>query len=112
MLISGLHSLLLVTSSNPKEVMQVLSQCREYITGLRMETSRKELSPDTNLKRVLEMSAYFTHCALRPEHLLLSLRSAMALSYKAKNFGSASLFARRLLELNPAEQVAQQVYPY
>jgi coatomer protein complex subunit alpha (xenin) len=75
-----------------------------------MEMSRKELNVETDAKRIVELAAYFTHSGLKPEHLILSLRSAMALSYKIKNFGSASLFARRLLEMNPAPQVAQQVY--
>lgn len=76
-----------------------------------MEIARKELSledPD-QAKRAVELAAYFTHCQLQPAHLQLSLRSAMTLAYKIKNFASASLFARRLLELGPSAQVAQQV---
>lgn len=93
------------------EIAQLISVAREYITGLRMELARKELSvenPD-QAKRAVELSAYFTHCQLQPAHLQLSLRSAMTLAYKIKNFSTASLFARRLLELGPAPAVAQQV---
>lgn len=74
--------------------------------------SRKEINPEQGpdaAKRSLELAAYFTHCQLQPAHLQLSLRSAMTLAYKMKNFATASVFARRLLEQNPAPQVAQQV---
>jgi coatomer protein complex subunit alpha (xenin) len=33
----------------------------------------------------------------------------MTLSYKNKNFASASIFARKLLDLNPPTQISQQV---
>ncbi|KAK9762199.1 hypothetical protein K7432_012297 [Basidiobolus ranarum] len=84
--------------------------CREYLLGLSMEKARRELSMEEpeNVKRALELAAYFTHCELEPIHSQLSLRSAMTLSFKTKNCLSASMFARRLLELAPPPQIASQ----
>jgi coatomer protein complex subunit alpha (xenin) len=45
---------------------------------------------------------------LQPIHLSLSLRSAMTLFFKLKNYDTAAGFCRRLLELNPPVKVAQQ----
>ena len=89
------------------ELKQLIEICREYILGLSMERERREL-PQDELKRALELSAYFTHCKLQPVHSQLSLRSAMTLNYKAKNFQSASMFARKLLDLSPGVAVANQ----
>jgi len=75
-----------------------------------METYRKDLpkeSPNYAV-RVAELAAYFTHCNMQPIHLMLSLRSAMTIHYKIKNFKTASSFARRLLELGPKEEIATQ----
>lgn len=57
----------------------------------------------------LQMAAYFTHCNLQPVHLILTLRTALNLFFKLKNFKTAASFARRLLELGPRPEVAQQV---
>ena len=87
----------------------MITICREYILGLTMETKRKEISIETpeGIQRAAELAAYFTHCSLQSGHLQLSLRSAM--TYKMKNFTTASAFARRLLELGPAPQIGQAV---
>lgn len=55
------------------------------------------------------MAAYFTHCSLQPVHMVLVLRTALNLFFKLKNFKTAASFARRLLELGPKPEVAQQV---
>ena len=78
--------------------------------GLKMETSRKEL-PKNSLeeqKRICELAAYFTHCNLQPVHQILTLRTALNLFFKLKNYKTAASFARRLLELGPRPEVAQQ----
>lgn len=87
------------------EAKELLGLCREYITGLRVELARKETQDPV---RNTELAAYFTHCNLQVVHLVLSLRSAMNCAYKIKNFQSAGAFARRLLELEPKEDVALQ----
>merc|ERR1719228_3115418 len=66
-----------------------------------MESARKD-SPKATVadqKRVCEMAAYFTHCNLQPVHQVLTLRTALNLAFKLKNFKTAGGFARRLLEL-------------
>ena len=55
------------------------------------------------------MAAYFTHCNLQPVHLILTLRTALNLFFKLKNYKTGASFARRLLELGPKPEVAQQV---
>jgi coatomer protein complex subunit alpha (xenin) len=61
------------------------------------------------MKRQLELAAYFTHCRLQSVHLVLALRLAMTTFSKAKSYVTAATFAKRLLELNPAANVATQV---
>ncbi|KAK3106032.1 hypothetical protein FSP39_011311 [Pinctada imbricata] len=92
------------------EAQQLIEICREYIVGLSMEQSRKELPKATldDQKRICEMAAYFTHCNLQPIHMILTLRTALNLFFKLKNFKTAASFARRLLELGPKPDVAAQ----
>jgi len=96
-------------SSDLDEIKKIITYAREYILGLKMETYRKELPMDNmkNIKRNVELAAYFTHCQMQPAHIQLSLRVAISLSTKVKNFGTTLIFIRRLLELNPSPQVAQ-----
>eukprot|EP00003_Mantamonas_plastica_P024157 TRINITY_DN4465_c0_g1_i4.p1 TRINITY_DN4465_c0_g1~~TRINITY_DN4465_c0_g1_i4.p1 ORF type:complete len:1033 (-),score=367.66 TRINITY_DN4465_c0_g1_i4:157-3255(-) len=104
-----LHTIpLLVVNSKVEvtEVLELIRICREYITGLRLETARKEAGKD--VVKMGSLAAYFTNCQLENMHLMLSLRSAMTLHFKMKNLGYAAGFARRLLDLNPSEDVATQ----
>jgi len=55
------------------------------------------------------MAAYFTHCNMQPVHMILTLRTALNLFFKLKNFKMAASFARRLLELGPKPEISQQV---
>lgn len=82
------------TASN--DIKELLEVCREYVTAIRVKNAIGETSDTV---RSLELAAYFTHCNLQPSHLMLALKSAMASSFKAKNFVNAAAFARRLLEL-------------
>jgi len=79
--------------------------CRDYITALNIELLRKKT---TDPKRAVELAAYFTHCNLQPAHTMLSLKAAMTAAYKLKCFNYASSFARRLLELNPKQEISTQ----
>ncbi|XP_072934358.1 coatomer subunit alpha [Epargyreus clarus] len=92
------------------EAQQLLAICREYLLGLQMETARKAMPKNTleEQKRTCEMAAYFTHCKLQPVHQILTLRTALNMFFKLKNFRTAASFARRLLELGPRPEVAQQ----
>lgn len=106
---SLLHLIPLLVVSSRKEVDDVKELhtiAREYTNALRIEIKRKEFKDDP--VRQAELAAYFTHCNLQPIHLSLSLRSAMSIFFKLKNFDTAATFCRRLLELNPPPKVAQQ----
>lgn len=76
----------------------------QYVTGLELYLARKEAKDD--VKRALELVAYFTHCRLEQQHARLALDAAMKAAYKAKNFVMAGSFARRLLDLAPPADVA------
>lgn len=98
------------TKQEISEAQQLLKICREYVLGLKMETLRKSL-PKVSLedqKRQCEMAAYFTHCNLQLPHQILTLRTALNMFFKLKNYKTAASFAKRLLELGPKSDVAQQ----
>ncbi|KAG0041469.1 hypothetical protein BGZ83_001762, partial [Gryganskiella cystojenkinii] len=103
-----LHSLLLTIvtqTSEAEEVVQLVGVCREYLLGLSIELSRREVQNDASpegVKRMLDLAAYFTSAQLQPKHMIISLRTAMTTCYKHRNLQSAQTFARRLLELAPA----------
>lgn len=92
------------------EAQQMIDICKEYLIGLRMESTRKELPKETldQQKRNCELAAYFTHCNLQPVHLILTLRTALNLFFKLNNYKTAASFARRILELGPKPEVAAQ----
>lgn len=108
-----LHSipLLVVESrSDAEEAQQMIQICREYILGLNIDRTRRETptSDPEGLKRALELAAYFTHCQLDPKHSIITINLAMTLNFKNKNFVTASLFSRRLLELGPNPKLSTQ----
>lgn len=94
----------LCLTSDPNS--HVVYICKEYLLGLLLETSRRDL-PATALKRNLELASYFTTCDMQSVHLQLAIRHAMVQSFKLKNFKQASHFASRLLQESPAPAVAQ-----
>lgn len=103
---------LLVVESRTEiaEAQELLNICREYILGIKLETNRKNL-PNASIedkKRHCELAAYFTHCNLQSIHQILTLRTALNMFFKLKNFKTATSFANRLLELGPRPEVAQQ----
>lgn len=83
---------------------------KEYLLGVSIELERRrvvEQEPD-NIRRNLELAAYFTHCQLQPSHVQIALRSAIGAFVKANNQAHAARFARRLLELNPDPKIVAQ----
>eukprot|EP00163_Fabomonas_tropica_P030426 TRINITY_DN6854_c0_g1_i2.p1 TRINITY_DN6854_c0_g1~~TRINITY_DN6854_c0_g1_i2.p1 ORF type:complete len:1127 (-),score=252.92 TRINITY_DN6854_c0_g1_i2:190-3570(-) len=105
-----LHSIPCVvveTRQDVNEIKELVVICREYITALRLELKRKEVNA-SNPVRGAELAALFTHCQLKPGHLMLSLQSAMMCCYKIKNLVTCATFARRLLELNPKPEMSER----
>lgn len=78
---------------------EILRLCREYILGLSIELERRKL-PSLDVKRNLELAAYFTRAQLQPSHKLNALQVAMTQSFKNKNYASASYFAEELLKIS------------
>ncbi|KAL4566402.1 hypothetical protein LXL04_030517 [Taraxacum kok-saghyz] len=104
-----LHTIPLIVVESRREVDEVkelIIIVKEYVLGLQLELKRRELKD--NPIRQQELAAYFTHCNLQLPHLRLALINAMTVCYKAGNFITASNFARRLLETNPAENQGQK----
>lgn len=85
----------------------VLTLCREYILGLSIELERRSLDP-SEVKRNLELAAYFTRAKLQNAHKVNALQVAMLQSFKNKNYSSASFFASELLALVPSGAKAEQ----
>ena len=88
-----------------------MTSAREYLLGVSIELERRkvvEQDPD-NVKRNLELAAYFTQCQLQPPHMQIALRSAIGAFAKANNQAHAARFAKRLLELKPDPKIVAQV---
>lgn len=100
-----LHTIPLVvveTRREVDEVKELIIIVKEYVLGLKMELTRRELKD--NPVRQQELAAYFTHCNLQVPHIRLALLNAMTVCYKAQNLSTAANFARRLLETNPSNE--------
>ena len=91
---------------------ELVTMAREYLLGVSIELEKRRITqedPD-NVRRSLELAAYFTHCQMQPAHLQIALRSAIGAFAKANNHATAAKFARRLLELNPDPKIVAQVF--
>ncbi|XP_045595486.1 coatomer subunit alpha isoform X1 [Procambarus clarkii] len=99
------------TKQEVSEAQNLLRVCKEYVVGISMELHRKGLgkSSEEELQRSLELAAYFTHCELQPGHQILTLRTAVNLAFKMKNYKMAMSFGRRLVNLGPRPEVAQNI---
>ena len=80
---------------DPKDLLLA----RDYIVGLIIELSRKELGDTGDQATILDLAVLFTRCPLKPEHHLLSLRAALAAAYKFAAYKTAAHLARRILSL-------------
>ncbi|OBA24293.1 Coatomer, alpha subunit [Metschnikowia bicuspidata var. bicuspidata NRRL YB-4993] len=85
----------------------ILILCREYILGLSIELERRALDP-SDVKRNLELAAYFTRAKLQNAHRVNALQVAMLQSFKNKNYTSASYFAGELLSIISTGAKAEQ----
>ncbi|KAI5777220.1 coatomer WD associated region-domain-containing protein [Geopyxis carbonaria] len=98
---SILHALMLTpvaTKSEVEEAQKIISTATEYIIGMSMELERRKIqNDDSQLKRNLELAAYFTKPLLERPHRQLTLMNAMRLSAKHRNFVHATHFADRVL---------------
>ena len=79
--------------------------------GVSIELERRRVAEEEpeNVRRNLELAAYFTQCQLQAPHLQIALRSAIGVFTKANNQADAARFAKRLLELKPDPKIVAQV---
>jgi coatomer protein complex subunit alpha (xenin) len=81
----------------------------EYVVAISIELSRRALPQDpANLKRNLELAAYFTIPKLEVAHRQLALISAMNQSFRNKNYSSALSFASRYIANGGSSKMLQQ----
>jgi coatomer subunit alpha len=110
-----LHSLLVnavSTQQQVNEAKKIVVTAAEYATAMALELERRSLSTDdeANVKRGLELSAYFTIPKLELGHRQLALMAAMKLAFTNKNFSSALSFANRMLANGGSARMLDQVH--
>ena len=84
-----------------------LLTAREYILGLSIELKRRSLATE-DVKRNLELAAYFTTAKLSPAHRTNALQVAMSQNFKHKNYVQASYFAGEFLKITTSGPRADQ----
>ncbi|EFQ30466.1 coatomer WD associated region [Colletotrichum graminicola M1.001] len=96
-----LHSILINAVSSESEVAEakkLITSASEYAVAMEIELSRRQLgTTGEQLKRGLELSAYFTIPKIEVPHRQLALHNAMQLAIRNKNYGSALSFANRII---------------
>ncbi|KAG0638051.1 coatomer WD associated region-domain-containing protein [Tuber brumale] len=96
-----LHNLILTTVRNKSEIeeaQKIIRTATEYIIAMSIELERRGIASDeSQAKRNLELSAYFTKPILELPHRQIALMSAMKLAYTKKNHVLAAHFASRVL---------------
>jgi coatomer protein complex subunit alpha (xenin) len=108
-----LHSLLVnavSTQSQVNEAKKIITTACEYTIAMSLELERRALSTDSeeNLKRSLELSAYFTMPKLEVAHRQLALMAAMKLAATNKNYSSALSFANRMIANGGSPKLVDQ----
>ena len=109
-----LHSLLVNAVSSQQDVgeaKKIITTAAEYATAMALELERRALPTEgeDNVKRSLELSAYFTIPKLEVAHRQLALMAAMKLAFTNKNYSSALSFANRMLANGGSAKLLDQV---
>ena len=109
-----LHSLLVNAVSSQQEVgeaKKIITTAAEYAIAMALELERRTLPTEgeDNIKRSLELSAYFTIPKLEVAHRQLALMAAMRLASANKNYSSALSFANRMLANGGSAKLLDQV---
>ncbi|KAL8937067.1 MAG: hypothetical protein Q9216_004616 [Gyalolechia sp. 2 TL-2023] len=108
-----LHSLLVNAVGSQQQVAEakkLISTAMEYTIAMSLELERRALPTegDANLKRSLELVAYFTIPKLEVAHRQLTLLAAMKFSFANKNLSSALSFANRMLANGVSAKLLEQ----
>lgn len=104
-----LYTILTLSVSNQDqadECKRIIGICKEYILAFSIELERRSL-PTTEVKRRLELAAYFTKPKLEPMHAHLPLNVAMREAFGQKNYASASAFATKFLKISSSGSGAE-----
>ena len=93
------------------QAKKVITTAMEYTVAMSIELARRALptEDDGNLKRSLELSAYFTVPKLELVHRQLTLVAAMMFAASKNNFGSALGFANRILANGGSPRMLERV---
>ncbi|KIW75049.1 hypothetical protein Z517_11820 [Fonsecaea pedrosoi CBS 271.37] len=111
-----LQSLLVnVVSSQAQvdEAKALITKAMEYTLAMSVELERRRLAAEggeaeAQLKRQLELSAYFTMPKLEVSHRQLALMAAMKLAFSNRQYSSALSFANRILANGGAAKLVEQ----
>lgn len=106
--VSAIPLVVVSSAREAEDAKTALTMCREYLIGLKLEKAGRESKEQGNSGRQVELSGLFAKCGMAPVHVQLVLRAAMKTAFDTHNFIHAAKFARRLLELSPAAQLAQK----
>ncbi|CCX30812.1 Similar to Coatomer subunit alpha; acc. no. P53622 [Pyronema omphalodes CBS 100304] len=113
---SILYNLMVTTVKDQKEhdeAQKMIRTATEYIIGLSIELERRRIQDDASqLKRNLELAAYFTQSQLEKPHRQIALVNAMKIFAKHRNFAHAAHFADRLLALTSTGKTADLAKQY
>ena len=109
-----LHSLLInavASQQQVNEAKKIITTAREYAIAMTIELARRALPTEgeENLKRSLELVAYFTIPKLEVAHRQLALSAAMKLAFSNKNYSSSLSFANRILANGGAPKIVETV---
>ena len=109
-----LHALLVNSVGSQQQVSEakkIITTASEYAIAKALELERRSIGTDgeANLKRSLELSAYFTIPKLEVAHRQLALLAAMKLAHANKNFSSALSFANRMIANDGSPKLLEQV---
>lgn len=100
--------LVLASSDEEEDVGALIKICREYILALRVDAVKRQSTGDP--VRSLELSAYMAACNLQPVHRILSLRAAMGLAHKLKDYIYAAFFAKKIVQIAEVRETLKVVY--
>lgn len=116
-----LHSLIVNVVSSKSQVddaKAVITKSMEYTLAMSIELERRKLAAESGespkeaqLKRQLELAAYFTIPKLEVVHRQLTLMAAMRLAVTNKQWKSALSFADRMIASGPIQKHAENVSP-
>ena len=90
------------------EAKAAIAKAMEYALAMSIELERRKMGEE-DLKRQLELSAYFTVPKMEVAHRQLALMAAMKLAFSRKQFSSALSFANRVIANGGAPKLVEQV---